>query len=56
MDKDHIPLTIVSIIAALLVVELAWSEIARHFGFNEVAAEQVQPGRDGRNRGEEIKS
>ena len=33
MDKDHIPLTIVSIIAALLVVELAWSEIARHFGF-----------------------
>lgn len=43
MDKDHIPLTIVSIIAALLVVELAWSEIARHFGFNEVVVEQAQP-------------
>jgi len=42
MDKDHIPLIIVSIIAALLMVELAWSEIARHFGFNEVVVEQVQ--------------
>ena len=46
MDKDHIPLTIVSIIAALLMVELAWSEIARHFGFDEVGAEQVQPEKD----------
>jgi len=43
MDKDRIPLTIVSIIAALLVVELAWSEIARHFGFNEVVVEQAKP-------------
>lgn len=43
MDKDHIPLMIVSIVAALLVAELAWSEIARYFGFNEVVVEQVQP-------------
>lgn len=46
MDKDHIPLTIVSIIAALLVVELAWAEIARHFGFDQVVVEQVQVEKD----------
>ena len=48
MDKDHVPLTIVSIIAVLLMVELAWSEIARHFGFNEVVVEQVQVEEDRR--------
>lgn len=47
MDKDHVPLTIVSIIAALLMVELAWSEIARHFGFNEAVVEHVQTEEEG---------
>ena len=48
MDKDLVPLTIVSIIAALLMVELAWSEIARHFGFDQVVVEQAQPEKERR--------
>lgn len=31
--KDDIALTVIAIVMAYFVVELAWVEIARHFGF-----------------------